>query len=193
MIALSRFLLTGIAAAIVASAIIYVPLLVVRMRRSVGHLAQLMSVAPRAPGFWPGFMLKLGVLLGLGVSTYLSVRDLTGASILCPPGATNCDQIWGNAGLGIAGLPLPIWGAAAYVAIAVCLASKPMRIPFSGSCLVSLVTLCLVVSGGLSVLQLLSADPVCIWCLLSGGASGLMAGSLASMPGENGHPSTGAE
>lgn len=168
----------GAAAAVVASALVFTPVLVRGIAWSLKILTPSISYGSDASRTVGGFALKSGTLLGLLVSAYLLSRDLGGSIGMCPPGAADCREALGSSGSAVLVFPLPLWGVAAYSTIAATLVFTVRATPFAFPCLLVLVTLCLWVSGILSLAQLWSNGPLCPWCLLSGTACVLMAESL---------------
>ena len=106
-------------------------------------------------------------LVGLGVSTYLTIEHFVGSSILaCPSGISNCQKVTSSAQSKFLGIPVAILGLCQYLAMTALCTPWAWR---AARREVHLARLVLASVGMAFVLWLISAElliinAICLWC-----------------------------
>jgi uncharacterized membrane protein len=136
-------------------------------------------VTPTAPAWarWGAFSLAL---VGLAVSTYLTIEHATDSSTLaCPEtGVINCATVLSSSRAAVLGVPVAIWGLAYFVTLAALTAPPAWH---RGRRRLDRIRLALACLGVVAVIYLIAVelfvvDAICLWCtVVHAAAIGLFA------------------
>ncbi len=109
-------------------------------------------------------------LLGLAIAAYLTITGLAGEATVCLEGG-GCDAVTTSAWGEMFGAPVALFGAAAYLLIALAAAAEmywhEQAFPDSALALVLLTAAGLTFSVYLTVISVTQLGTFCIWCVSS--------------------------
>lgn len=110
---------------------------------------------------------RIGVLLalaGAAIAGYLTVVHYRHASPMCLAGGHGCATVAKSRYSILLGLPVPLWGLAAYLCLVVC----HLRTGLTAATAAVAITLIGVgISGYLTYLELAVIHAICQWCVAS--------------------------
>lgn len=105
-------------------------------------------------------------VLGVAISTYLTIEHFTGSQQLaCPESATiNCAKVTTSRWSHLAGIPVAVLGLAYFAAITVALLPPAWRLPALDPVRVAAAAVGVVMVLYLVGVELLGVGAICLWC-----------------------------
>lgn len=126
---------------------------------------------------WPYFIAALVSLVGLGDAIYLTIQDLTGASLRCTI-VSGCSEVLSSKYAHIGSIPLASVGAGAYFTVFSLAILAAFGYKFARPLLTLLVILMFLTTLWLVYLQAFVIRHFCQYCLLSAGVTTILAAIL---------------